>query len=191
MSEKKVSVKNRGIGSVCYTIPDLGVRRDFLAGETKRNIAVDELEKLMYIPGGKKLAEKYLLISDKEVAEELGLETPPEYFYDEEQVKYILQAADIDTFLDCLDFAPDGVLDMIKRLSVTTEINDMRKRAAIKTSLGFDVSAAIENDKYDKEDSLETSDKQRRTNGLGDTAPTEGRRTAGIELPKYDVVSRG
>ena len=50
----------------------------------------------------------------------------------------------LDQFLDCLDFAPDVIKDMIKDFSVKLPLNDMEKRKAIQEKLGFDVTKAIE-----------------------------------------------
>lgn len=149
MENKKISVKNRGTGSVVYSIPDLGIRRDYAPGETKRGIDSIEMEKLSFMPGGQKLIKKYLLISDKDIAEELDC-TDPEYFYDEDQIKYLLTSGSLEQFLDCLDFGPTGVIDLVKKLSVEIKLNDVSKREAIKKIFNFDVSKAIENVEYDK-----------------------------------------
>ena len=50
----------------------------------------------------------------------------------------------LEQFLDCLDFAPDVIKDMIKDLAVELPLNDMAKRQAIQDKLGFDVTKAIE-----------------------------------------------
>jgi len=55
-----------------------------------------------------------------------------------------MQTGSLDEFLDCLDFAPDVVKDMIKDISVTLPLNDVAKRDAIKEKLNFDVARAIE-----------------------------------------------
>ena len=47
-------------------------------------------------------------------------------------------------FLDCLDFAPQGVIDTIKKVAVQIKLNDVAKRQAIKDKTGFDVTKAIE-----------------------------------------------
>jgi len=59
----------------------------------------------------------------------------------------------LDQFLDCLDFAPEVIKEMIKTKAVDLPLNDMAKREAIKEKLGFDVTRAIEikNTKYDGE----------------------------------------
>jgi hypothetical protein len=57
----------------------------------------------------------------------------------------------LDQFLDCLDFAPESVKEMIKDMAVDLPLNDIKKREAILDKLGFDVSKAIsiKNTKYD------------------------------------------
>ena len=62
-----------------------------------------------------------------------------------------------DDFLDCLDFAPVGVIDLIKQLAVSLPLNDMEKREAIKNKFGFDVTKAIENSKIDEEENISTA----------------------------------
>ena len=59
----------------------------------------------------------------------------------------------LDQFLDCLDFAPEGVKEMIKEMAVDLPLNDMAKREAIQEKLGFNVTKAIEikNTKFDGE----------------------------------------
>jgi hypothetical protein len=50
----------------------------------------------------------------------------------------------MDTFLDAIDFAPLGVIDLIKDLAWRLPISDFRKIEAIKSQLNFDVARAIE-----------------------------------------------
>ena len=145
---KTVNVLNRGTAEVGYTLHDSGVRRNWMPNEIKKNMTVNELEQLTYIPGGLKLLQKYLVINDPDVCEYLGLETEPEYFYTEADVRTLLTTGTLDQLLDCLDFAPEGVIDLIKKLSIEVKLNDVSKREAIKSAIGFDVTAAIANVEY-------------------------------------------
>jgi hypothetical protein len=54
-----------------------------------------------------------------------------------------MKTGSLDEFLDCLDFAPEGVKDLIKNLSVELPLNDVAKREAIFNKLGFNVDNAI------------------------------------------------
>ena len=60
-----------------------------------------------------------------------------------EDVIELINNGSQDAWLDCLDFAPEGVLDMVKQLSVSIPLNDYAKRRALKEKTGFDVDAAI------------------------------------------------
>ena len=142
--DKIIKVTNRDKGSVGYIIPDLGnLNRQFQPGETK-DLTFEELQKLSWIPGGMYMLQNCLVLDDAAAVEELLGEVEPEYYYGEKNVKYLLQYGTLDEFLDCLDFAPAGVLDMIKDLAVELPLNDVQKREVIKNKLGFDVDFAVE-----------------------------------------------
>ena len=173
------SVTNRSGGTVGYTIPDLNINRFFTVGETKKGITKEELEKLAYTRGG-----KYLLAHDLQLSKEgvggLEMEVEKEYFLTENEIKELLLTGDMDTFLDALDFAPEGVIEIMKNLAVSLPIADMNKANAITEKTGFDVLKAIQHAK-------EFSD--------GETAPvqqTKQRRvkeeTPARRVPEYKIV---
>lgn len=54
-------VKNRSVSVVGYTIPDLNIRRRFVPGEIKE-ISNEELDKLLYQPGGHYLLANFLQV---------------------------------------------------------------------------------------------------------------------------------
>ena len=116
----------------------------------------------------------------------------PEYFYTEEDIKHLLLDGSIDEFLDCLDFAPKGVIDILKDLAVSLPLNDMQKREAILKKTGFNVTnaIAIQNTKYDGEaESVENEEKAKKRRVAKEENGSEhnsGRRTA---PPKYKVIS--
>lgn len=152
-SEDMFNVKNRSASVVVYRIPETNLRREWAPGETKR-ISFDELEKLTYQPGGHELIENFLQILNKEVTNDLSVHTEPEYNMSEEQVVDLILNGSLDAFLDALDFAPIGIIDLIKSLSVSLPITDINKRRALKEKTGFDVDKAIENDMASKETSI-------------------------------------
>ena len=150
---KIVKVINKFNGIVGYDVPELGVHRDFYPHESKE-INFEELERLSFIPGGDVILKEYLEIVDEDVVVTLfNKKSEPEYHYSEDDIKKLLTAGSLDQFLDCLDFAPNVVKDMIKDLAVELPLNDMAKRQAIQDKLGFDVTRAIEikNTKFDAE----------------------------------------
>ena len=141
---KQVKVKNRVNSLVVYVVPDMGnLKREF-QGQEEKILTFEELRKLSYTPGGDVILKDYLVIKDKEVLEALGLNVEPEYFYTKEDIIKLLKEGSLDEFLDCLDFAPDGVIDLVKEYAVTMPLNDVEKRQAILDKTGFDVNIAIE-----------------------------------------------
>lgn len=144
------NVKNRSAGVAIYRIPEDNIRREFAPGETKR-IAFGELEKLTYQPGGTELLTNFLQILDQEPTTALNIHREPEYDLSEEQIKDLILNGSVDEFLDALDFAPIGVIDLIKSYSVSLPVADLAKRQALKAKLGFDVDSAIKHDLESKE----------------------------------------
>lgn len=142
-------VMNRSHSTVVYSIPDTNIRRTFAPNEVKK-ISYSELEQLTFIPGGSNIIAKYLLVPDPKALENLGIYPEQEYFMTEQEIKDLLIKGSYDMFLDCLDFAPEGVLQVIKDLAVHLPLNDVAKREAIKDKLKFDVSAAIAHEREDK-----------------------------------------
>lgn len=172
-----MNVKNRSAGMLVYSIPEHGIRREFAAGETKK-ITYEELVWLSYVPGGRQLMELYLQIQNTAVIEELNIHAEPEYHMNEAQIVDLLQdTSKYDEFLDALDFAPAGVIDLIKIFSVSLPLTDTRKIDAIRAKTGFDVRAAILNSKADEDVEAE--------------APaTNGRRVQKAAEPKADAPAR-
>ena len=147
---KIIAVQNRDFGSVGYSIPDLNnLHREFQPNEIK-NIPFDELFKLSQVPGGDYIIQQYLIIHDEEAVNELLGGVEPEYFYTEEKVIDLMKNGSTDEFEDCLNFAPKGVLELIKELSVSLPLNDVAKRDLIFKKLQFNVANAIELTKDDK-----------------------------------------
>jgi hypothetical protein len=137
-------VKNRSSSQVCYRIPEDGIRRTFAPGESKK-IGFAELEKLTWQAGGRELMTNFLQIQNETAIRELGIVAEPEYHMSEEQVKELIRTGSLDAFLDALDFAPVGVIDLIKVFSVSIPLEDYSKRRALKEKTGFDVDTAIRN----------------------------------------------
>ena len=141
---REIEVTNRDRGSVGYIIPDLGnLNRQFESGETK-TITFEELEKLSWIPGGRYILDNCLVIHDEEAINALLNGVEPEYYYSKEDIKKLLMTGTIEEFLDCLDFAPEGVKNLVKDVAVELPLNDVEKRKAILDKLGFDVTKALE-----------------------------------------------
>ena len=190
MIENNVTVKvtNRDNGSVGYSVPDLGVHRTFQPKETKE-ISAEELRKLSYLPGGDIIIKDYLIIHNEELLNELLGSVEPEYYYSEAEVKTLLLSGSLEQLQDCLDFAPNGVIDLIKDLAVTLKIDNMSKRKAIQEKTGFNVTRAIEiNEETEEEETTKENTSGRRAAPLPTNKEgTSARRSA---PPKYNVVSQ-
>lgn len=184
--ETLIKVTNRDNGSVGYTIPDLGnLYRLFEAGETKE-IRMEELRKLSYIPGGQRILEAYLVLDNKDAVAELLGEVEPEYFYSEEDVKNLLLNGTLDQLKDCLDFGTAGVLDLVKKYAVELKINDLSKRKAILDALDFNVTSAIEINEAIAEDEQEekVEDKKTRRAAAINEEKTTTRRATPVTIIK-------
>lgn len=188
---KMCLVKNRSTSGVVYSIPEMGIRREFSPTETKK-ISVEELEKLSYQPGGLVLLTNFLQVQDLPVAADLGVRLEPEYNMSEQQVVELIKTGSLDAFLDCLDFAPVGVVDLIKKFAVSVPLTDYDKRQALKEKTGFDVDAALKNIAAEKAEEAAagksaSANTGRRIQPVEETPATPGRRTSGSA---YKVTSR-
>ena len=183
-----IKVTNRDNGSVGYSVPDLGVHRTFQPKESKE-ISAEELRKLSYLPGGDVIIKDYLIIHNEELLKELLGEVEPEYYYSEDEVKTLLLSGSLEQLQDCLDFAPNGVIDLIKSLAVSLKIDNVSKRKAIQEKTGFNVTRAIEiNEETEEEETSKENNQGRRAAPIStkkEDAPQ--RRSA---PPKYNVVSQ-
>ena len=148
------TVRNRSTSMVVYRIPEKGIRREFAPGESKK-ISYQELLDLSYQAGGRELMVNFLQIQAPEVTKELNIHTEIEYNYSEADVKNLIMNGSLDAFLDCLDFAPVGVIDLVKTFAVSLPMTDYDKRKALKDKTGFDVDKALANLEAEKSEELD------------------------------------
>ena len=190
MSERIVEVTNRNSGFVGYTIKDQGIWRNFAPGETKK-ISLSELEALQFTPGGAYTLKNSLMIKDMDALSALNIVTEPEYFYTDKEIKELLTTGTLDQLKDCLDFAPEGVIDIIKKMAVEMELPDTQKRKAIYEKTGFSIDNAImvnkvmEDTSDEKEDEKEVKVRRSAPVTVQDAAPSRR-----VELPRYNIVSK-
>ena len=182
------NVKNRSAGVAVYKIPELGVRRSFQPGEVKQ-ISAEELEKLTYRPGGLAILANFLQIQSAEGLQRVGINPQPEYHMSEKDIANLMVNGSLDEFLDCLDFAPPGVIDLIKKMSVSLPLGDFAKKKALKDKTGFDCDAALKHVMEEREDDgentiLKTGERRVKKEETVTPAAPERRAT-----PKYNVVS--
>ena len=191
-----VVVRNRNNGTTVYVLPDRHIIREFAPRESKK-IPLEELKALQWVPGGTYTLDHLLIVESKEALAELNMNVEPEYFYTEEKIRELLTGLDnMDSFLDFLDFATEGAIDIAKEIAVKERIPDSRKREALSKKTGFNIDSAINVNKALEEDEKkpEPEKKERR---MKEEAPVEEapkRRVAiseeKTESSKYKVVSK-
>lgn len=188
-TDKIFLVTNRSASRVFYSVPELGIKsRQYEPGETKR-IKYEELEGLSFIPGGMELIRDYLLIQDEEIRNDFMGEVEPEYNMTEQQVRDLITSGSMDEWLDALDFAPEGVIDLIKNLSVAIPLSDTNKMKVFLEKKGVNLERMIRARQEELAD-VEASDQtavEKKTAEKAVAAVPAGRRTSGS---KYKVVSK-
>jgi hypothetical protein len=178
-----MKVKNRCASAVVYNIPDLHIRRRFTPGEVKE-ISEEELTQLKYQPGGEYLLVHYLQV-ERDNYHKLGLDEPErEYFYTDEQIKDLITKASLEEFLDALDYAPEGVIDLFQHYSTILPMSDLQKIEAFKQRTGFDVAAALKNNVV--EEVAEAAPVRKRR---VDSETVTHERRVEAETPKYNIIS--
>ena len=190
MENEMVIVTNRNNGYTGYQIPDTGVSRNFAPGESKR-ISKEELMQLSYIEGGEYLLKNYLIVNNDKTLEELNISVQPEYYYTEEEIKELLTTGSLDQLEDTLNFAPDGVIEIIKDMAVKTELPDTRKRKMISEKTGFNIDNAIRVNEVMVEDQIKDEHSEpieRKASPINVESDTPQRKAAPIK--KYKVVTK-
>ena len=178
-----MKVRNRSTSTVSYTVPDLRVKRSFVAGEIKE-IPREELEILVQQPGGRVILTEYLQVSKDDIKQLDVLEPEQEYFYTDEDVKRIMKLGSLDEFLDMLDFAPEGVMDMIKTYAVSLPLTDLYKVNALREKTGFDSAKALEHS-LDDNGELQAAAAPKRRVAAEEKAPETKRRVSN----EYKIIS--
>ena len=189
----QVKVTNRSNGVVVYKIPEKNIRREFNPKETKL-IDIEELKDISAQPGGRELVYHYLLTEENALIEALNVIPEPEYFLTEAMIAGDwMDACSLDEFKDALDFAPDGVKDLIKQYAVSKPLNDMNKRLAIKEQLHYDVTKVLEMLAAEAAETgvVNTPVARRRSNPNYNTTNQNGNSGETKPVSKYNVTSRG
>ena len=185
--EKRVKVVNRTSGSLAYKIDTLRVTRHWRKPGDYLNISIAELLELKTVRGGQSLLENCVIIEDKEALSVLfpDQELEPEYNYGLKEIEALLYEADTEQLLDALDFAPKGVLDLIKAKSAEKLPNTTAKIEAINKKFKIDLNKV--NELYQEKEILEEKPepvRRRRTAPIIETEEPKQKSS----LPKYKVV---
>ena len=157
----KIKVKNLVDYNVGYKIEEDNVRRQFAPYEIKQ-IEAGELRKLNYTRGGHILLTEYLSVMNRNLADEFGVDSDSfdnEYNWDVNKVDSVLTSEPIEVLQDALDFAPKGVLELIKDRAIALKLDSMDKRQIISSALGIDLSSMIEVQKMNEEEDPDSNAK--------------------------------
>lgn len=144
-NEQYVRVQNLTDNPVVYLIPEDNLRRVYQPYEEK-TITAEELRKVYWQPGGPALLQEFLQVKDKDLAMEFGVDPDTfahEYSWDKTKVEQVLLKEDINVLHDALDFAPEGIVDLITELAVALRIPDVNKRNLIQEYTGKDITQMI------------------------------------------------
>ena len=187
----KINVRNRSNSVVVYNVDDLQVRREFMPGAVKQ-VPLEEIYALSQQPGGAEIIANYLFIESSAAVKEMSMKVEPEYYLDDKGVIALLKDGSVDELLDCLDFAPAGVLDLVQKYAIDLPLTDTRKIKAIKDKTGFDVALALKHKAELEAEAAEAGEQtesgmavERRVKKT-EQQETTGRRTT----PKYNVVKK-
>lgn len=183
-----IKITNRYNGMAGYEVADLGINRLFMAGETKE-VTMEEIRKLSYSIGGMNLLKDCFILDNPEAVAEILGTVEPEYYYTEEEVTKLLNQGSLAELQDCLDFAPEGTIELVKKIAVETKLNDIQKRKAIFEATGFNVDAAVMVNEATEDEKVE-EEKTRRVTKASTTpiAASTGRRTSAPNI-NYKVIS--
>lgn len=185
--EKRVKVINRTGGSLAYKIDTLRVTRYWSRPGDYLNISIAELSELRTVRGGNTILRDCVVIEDEEALSVLfpDEDLQPEYKYGIKEVEFLLYEGGTAQLLDALDFAPTGVLDLIKLKSIRKLPNETAKIEAINKKFNIDINKVHELNEEKLIPKEEIKPEQRRR-----TAPVIETEEPKKEssLPKYKVI---
>ena len=186
-----ISVKNRNNGSTGYTL-DNNFHRDFSYQEEKK-VPFEELKRLSYAPGGAFILANYLMVKNEEALDLLNMQIQPEYFYDEKKIREIVMENDnLDLFQDFLDFAPEGAIELAKKIAVEEQVPDMRKRKLLSEKTGLNINNAIMvNEVMNAEDEVPVEEAKQRRVPIDSQKITTEEAPQRRVVPQHKVVSMG
>lgn len=141
-----MKIKNRSNTTASYALENLSIRRQLRPGE-EIEITKAEFKELLYLRGGSTFIREYLLIS-QDIAEEFDLEFEPEFWLDEAQVAALIEKGSYAQLASCLDFAPTGVLEIVKNYALKGKPLTSDKKELINSKLKINIDTMLQNQTY-------------------------------------------
>ena len=138
-SSTMVSVTNMTEHKI--TLVDKNTRTRYAFGpQQSKSLSAGEIRSLAYVPGILTMFfDGKLRLGNDKLAVEFNIPVDvPEYAYTIEDIDNILLNEDIEVLLDTLDFAPEGIIELVKSRAVALKIPSLEKRKVISERLSTD-----------------------------------------------------
>lgn len=147
MEETRVAVQNLTNNDVVYIDDNGGISRRHVF-HPQQSIQVEKslIERMQYDRGGSVLLKDYLSVKDAEIKKEIGIpEDQIEYDWTDKDVRTLLTSGSEDELRDALDFAPQGIKDMIVDMAVNMPLQNRNKTEIIAEMTGRNIETMISN----------------------------------------------
>lgn len=147
MSEEKIVVQNLTNNNITYIDDNGGLKRRFVF-RAQQSIPMDKdiIDRMSYDTGGARLLKEFLSVKNEEVRESIGIPGDQiEYDWTSKDVIELLKNGEEDALKDALDFAPQGIIDMIVDEAVALPLSDRNKVEIITEMTGCNVESMISN----------------------------------------------
>lgn len=141
-----IPVRNMVDHKVVYTIPELSRRVVFEPFQEKK-VPASELRALNYSTGGEILLHNYLCVLSNDMRTEFNIPADQvEYDWTIKDIHRVLEDLNspIEALEDALDFAPDGIRELIVDSAVKWKIPDSNRRKVISRMTGVNIDKMIE-----------------------------------------------
>lgn len=140
-----IPVRNMVNHRVVYTIPEEHKRVVFEPFQ-ERKIRAGELRALNYTIGGSILLRNYLCVKSDDMRIEFNVPSDQiEYDWTKQDIKHVLLDNDalIEQLEDALDFAPQGIKELIVDYAVEWKIPDSNRRKIISKMMNVNIDEMI------------------------------------------------
>ncbi len=147
MDNTKIAVQNLTNNDVVYIDDNGGIARRMVF-HAQQTIPVEKevIERMQYDTGGAVLLKDFLSVKDDDMRTDIGIPADQiEYNWTKEDVKNLLTSGEEDALRDALDFAPQGIIDMIIDMAVAMPLNDRNKVEIIAEATGRNIEMMINN----------------------------------------------
>lgn len=159
-----IPVRNMVNHRVVYTIPEEH-RRVVFEPFQERKIPASELRALNYTVGGSILLKNYLCIKSNDMRTEFNIPSDQiEYDWTRQDIQHVLldNNSPIEQLEDALDFAPQGIREMIVDYAVEWKIPDSNRRKVISKMMNVNIDEMIKFAELTEEDNDTTPQVNRR-----------------------------